>query len=135
VHSWYSVPTMGWMAPILKEKLKVLKRDLKSWNKEVFGNLSFQIEILIERVKSFNVLVEERILSLEEVSERNQVIAKLRTLLKHRDSQIIQRSRANWEKDGDANTWFIQVCLKSRHRRNFILALRVGDRWVEDLGR
>jgi len=110
---------MGWIAPILKEKLKVLKGDLKRWNKEVFGNMNFQIEILIERVKSFNVLAKERILSLEEVSERNQVIAELWTLLKRRNSQIIQRSRVNWMKDGDANTWFFQVCLKSRHRRNF----------------
>jgi len=77
VRNWYFVPTMGWMTPILKEKLKVLNGDLKRWNKEVFSNLSFQIEILIERVNSFDVLAEERIYSLEEVSDRNQMTAEL----------------------------------------------------------
>lgn len=38
--SWTSVEFSGWMGVILKEKLKVLKLDLKKWNKEVFGKLN-----------------------------------------------------------------------------------------------
>lgn len=34
-------------------------------------------------------------------------------------------------KDGDVNTGFFHACVESRSRRNVILALKVGDVWLE----
>lgn len=41
-----------WMGVILKEKLKVLKSYLKKWDKEVFVNVDFRIELLIGEIKA-----------------------------------------------------------------------------------
>jgi len=36
---WRSYSVQGYGLMKIKEKLKLLKSDLKSWNKDVFGNL------------------------------------------------------------------------------------------------
>lgn len=34
----------GWGAFVVKEKIKMMKKDLKEWNREVFGNVENRIE-------------------------------------------------------------------------------------------
>ncbi|KAL8476394.1 hypothetical protein ACS0TY_028897 [Phlomoides rotata] len=41
---WQSYHIEGWAAFRLKEKMKLLKRDLRGWNKEIFGNIDFNID-------------------------------------------------------------------------------------------
>ncbi|MCI55805.1 RNA-directed DNA polymerase (Reverse transcriptase), partial [Trifolium medium] len=50
-----------------------------------------------------------------------------------KELQLIQRSRSQWLKEGDANTSYFHANVKGRFRKNSILALRVGDRWVESV--
>jgi hypothetical protein len=52
-------------------------------------------------------------------------------LRRSRESMIMQQSRQTWLRDGDANTRYFHTCIKSRTRRNFISALRVGNDWIE----
>jgi hypothetical protein len=40
------------------EKLKVLKKDLKVWNKEVLGNLDRRIEMVVKEIRKINLKVE-----------------------------------------------------------------------------
>lgn len=41
---WRECKAEGWMAHIVKDKLKYLKEQLKVWNKEVFGFVDLNIE-------------------------------------------------------------------------------------------
>ncbi|KAL8511127.1 hypothetical protein ACS0TY_017812 [Phlomoides rotata] len=43
-NKWVNYIVDGWGSFIVKEKLKLLKADLKEWNKQVFGNLDEKIE-------------------------------------------------------------------------------------------
>ncbi|MCI58090.1 hypothetical protein A2U01_0079343 [Trifolium medium] len=55
------------MAFVLKEKLNVLKGDLKQWSKKVFGNLDQMIKVLMDLIEEFDVRAEVRLLSSEEI--------------------------------------------------------------------
>lgn len=41
---WKSFGVQGWGGYIVKEKLKLLKNELKAWREDVFGNLDSSIE-------------------------------------------------------------------------------------------
>jgi hypothetical protein len=133
IQSWNKTSSHNWMAYSLKEKLKLLKGDLKIWNHQVFGNLDHNIELLVEEIKDLDLKAERGVLTQVEIDARSKGFIELWGLLKCRDSQIFQRSRSRWLKEGDANTGFFHASIKRRGRRNSILALRVGDRWVESV--
>ncbi|PNX59162.1 cysteine-rich receptor-like protein kinase, partial [Trifolium pratense] len=54
--SWKSYNVKGKKAFVLKEKLKMLKESLKSWNKEVFGILDLNIEKTVKDINDFEGL-------------------------------------------------------------------------------
>lgn len=54
-------------------------------------------------------------------------------LLRARESKIIQQSGTRWLHEVDVNSSFFNASIKIRRRRNSILALRVGDRWVDSV--
>jgi hypothetical protein len=129
--SWEQHNNSGWMAFKLKEKLKSLKGSLKIWNKEVFGDIDHKIDLQVETIKEIDLKAESGLLSLEEDTVRKQGLANLWRLMRCKENQIVQRSRSRWLKEGDANTSFFHNSVRHRKRRNSILAIRVGDRWVE----
>jgi hypothetical protein len=103
------------------------------WNKEVFGNIDHRIETLVEEIKEFDLKVEDGPLSLGDAQARSKGLSGLRGLLRVKELQLIQRSRSRWLKEGDANTNYFHASVKGRCRKNSILALRVGDKWVESV--
>jgi hypothetical protein len=120
------------MAFMLKEKLKTLKGDLKRWNKEVFGDIEFKIGLEIESIKDFDLKAEAGTLSLEDEEAQKHSLACMWKLMRYKERQIFQRSRSRWLREGDTNTNFFHNCVRKR-RRNSIVALKVGDRWVESV--
>jgi hypothetical protein len=85
----------------LKEKLKSLKGVIKQWSKAEFGNIDARIQLLIEEIKAANMRAEQSGLSEIEAAMRRKSFGDLWHLLKSKDSQMFQRSRAKWLKNGD----------------------------------
>jgi hypothetical protein len=54
-------------------------------------------------------------------------------LLRMKDSQTFRQSCSKWLKEGDANSGYFHSSIKMRRCRNSILAIRVGNRWVESV--
>ena len=63
---WESYQFYGTPSYILAHKLKALKLDLKRWNEEVFGNVSFKWKLLFDELTEVDVLAETRPLSAAE---------------------------------------------------------------------
>jgi hypothetical protein len=119
------------MGFILKEKLKGLKGVIKSWNKNVYGAVDNRIRLLVEDINDADVKGELVALSETEVSKRKQNFVDLWHLLRSKESMLVQRSRANWLKEGDENTSYFHNCVKQRRSNNAIRAIQVEGVWVE----
>lgn len=95
----------------MKEKLKVLKIELKKWNKEVFGNVDSKVKSLESDISGLDTLAEWVGLSEDKVKLRRKKFAELRRALNDKESLIRQKSRVKWLKEGDADTSFFSCLL------------------------
>ncbi|MCI15927.1 RNA polymerase sigma factor sigB-like, partial [Trifolium medium] len=112
-------------------KLKGLKEVIKKWNLEVYGEKDFKIKNLRKEIEQLDLKSEEVGLSEMEVLNRKNYFVELWRLLKSKDALRFQQSRANWLKQGDANTSYFHACVKRRGKCNAIKALRTDEGWVE----
>ncbi|KAK8650232.1 hypothetical protein V6N13_139878 [Hibiscus sabdariffa] len=103
------------------EKLRVLKGFLKLWNRESFGSVDLQIEVITDLLNN----LEERDGGVEEQGElvetRRQLQGNLWRLLKYRSSIWRQKSWVLWLREGDRNTQLFQQATKIRD--SFVLIL------------
>lgn len=72
---WQSYEFSGSPNFVLNMKLKALKNDLKVWNRDVFGELSFHKAALLQELSSLDVLDEGGNL-YEEGEERKLAISR-----------------------------------------------------------
>jgi hypothetical protein len=129
--TWRSQTVNGWMGFILREKLKSIKNRLKVWSKEEFGGMDDRISSLIDEIHDLDVKSEEIGLLGDEVVLRKSKFSNLWNLLKSKEAILFQRSRSKWLREGDANSKYFHGCVKARAKRNSIVALKVGDIWVD----
>jgi hypothetical protein len=128
---WRNCNFTGWMAFILREKLKAVKNCIRSWHKITYGAVDAKITKLVDDIKELDVKSEQVALSEGEVLHRKNMFLEMWHLRTTKESTLSQRSRQNWLKEGDSNTRYFHACINSRGKRNFISALRVGEDWLE----
>ena len=131
---WNSQSINGWMGFVWKEKFKVLKGRLRVWNKEEHGLIDDRITRLKEEIEELDVRGEESLLNEEEVQTRRNNFSLFWSLLKSKDSLVVQKSRVKWLKEGDADTKFFYNCMKARASGICVRALKVNDDWVQTSG-
>jgi hypothetical protein len=128
--SWKSFTVKGKKAYVLKEKFRLLKDCLRKWNKEVFGILDLNIENTVKEINDIEGLLggdEED----SEIIRRNCLNKDFWSQIHFKESLLKQKSRTRWVKEGDSNSRYFHEAIKSRRRRNQLVALRDGDNWVQ----
>ncbi|XP_068479069.1 uncharacterized protein [Phaseolus vulgaris] len=102
---WESYLVQGNKILVLKEKLKMLKSDLKGWNKDVFGYTDkLKLEIL-RKIQVLDSRDDEEGLNENMIIERRELLSQLQVLKNERiESLLQQKSRALWIKQGDLNS-------------------------------
>jgi hypothetical protein len=128
---WRNCNFTGWMAVILKEKLKGLKSILRVWNKENYGQMDSKMNNLIEDIKRLDLKSESLGISEEEVLLHKRKFSEMWQHRRCKESTIRQQSRQTWLREGDSNSRFFHASVKSRGKRNLISALQVGETWLE----
>jgi hypothetical protein len=128
---WRAQEGSGWMAFILKEKLKALKFRLKEWHKEEYGKVENRIAKIVEDIEELDIRGESTGLSSQEVLLRKDLFVDFWKLQKIREASIFQRLKSKWLRQGDENSKYFHSCVVSRSKRNSIMALKVGDIWLE----
>jgi hypothetical protein len=115
----------------LKEKLKLIKSDLKEWHQRHSKNLPSRISILKDRISTLELKSESDRLEDEELEELHDQSAELFSLSRINASICWQQSRMQWLSEGDANTKFFHSTMSSRKCKNAIQFIMVNGGLVE----
>ena len=130
--SWRNQRASGWMAMVLKSKLKGLKDVIRGWSKQEYGHLDTKVASLVVEIENLDVKGEFGVLSCAEVEMRKLKFAEMWKLLKCKDASMFQRSKSKWLKEGDENSKYFYRCVKARDVKNSLKALKVDGGWVDN---
>ncbi|KAL8499899.1 hypothetical protein ACS0TY_019784 [Phlomoides rotata] len=83
-----------WAAYRLKEKLKLLKKDLRGWNIEIFGNIDFNIDSKKEEIEILDRIDDTMGLEAAEIIKRNKNVAELIRFGQWKEKLLAQRAKA-----------------------------------------
>lgn len=128
---WHFFQVQGWKCHVLKEKLKMLKERLRWWNKEVFGVIDLKIDKTVEEIHLLDNIVAEG--AQIDVDGRKYLSVKFWNQIHAKESLLAQKLRSKWVFEGDPNTKLSHSCIEAKRRRNQLVALKVGEEWVEDV--
>jgi len=116
----------------LKEKLKLMKVDLKVWICEVFGNLDTTKKKILKVIEKLDIQDASSDLSKGDKLKRMDLISQLRVTNKKLESLFKQKARVNWFKHGDSNLKYYHYIIRWRRLRNAVKGVDVGGQWSED---
>lgn len=71
--AWRNMNFEGWVAFVLKEKLKELKKKLKTWDLEPFGNLERKQSCITQEINLLEIKEDHGGLNEEEKKEKNRI--------------------------------------------------------------
>ncbi|KAL8506366.1 hypothetical protein ACS0TY_017299 [Phlomoides rotata] len=108
---WQIYHIEGWAAYRLKEKLKLLKKDLRGWNIEIFGNIDFNIDSKKEEFEILDRIDDTMGLEVAEIIKRNKNVAELIRLGQWKEKLLAQKAKGRWLRDGDNEG---KECLKGK---------------------
>lgn len=114
-------------------KLKRLKNTLKSWNKEVFGNIFIKLDKINAKISDLQLSATKTGYSedlwLEEVIAQSEFC----NILHQKSIFLKQKSRASWLSDGDRNSKFFHRAVKMKHSTDGIKSLEIAGSPCSDL--
>ncbi|GLT74777.1 hypothetical protein SLA2020_465530 [Shorea laevis] len=110
----------------------MLKNFLRGWNKEVFGDIEAQVQIVADKVGQIDMKNEEADLEVKELDERQASFHEMWDTMRKREAIWKQKSRCDWAKLGDANTRFFQKVANGGKAYNSIIGISCDGKWVEE---
>jgi len=128
---WRSFNVDGWGGYVLKEKLKLIKVALKEWHQHHSQNLSAKIVTLKDKITYFDLKGETSTLLDGEVEELHELTEELFSMSMVHNSICWQQSRAQWLREGDANSKKFHGIMTGRRRGNAVSSVVVNGVSVE----
>ncbi|KAM1060262.1 hypothetical protein TB1_024191 [Malus domestica] len=129
---WLSAIVEGWEGYKFSSKLKIIKKKLQSWSKEVFGDTERNLKEAHAKLEEIDFKEGREGLDPDLKRKREETRFLVEDLAWKEEVKWRQRSKVEWAKDGDGNTRFFHKVASGRRKRNFIERLETEDgRMVE----
>lgn len=128
--AWSGYQIVGWGGYIVKEKLKLLKEDLRQWNNLVFGSIEKKIESLKEKIQELDFINDALGLDEIEIIHRKECTTDLFRSMSLRNSLNAQKARKRWLQEGDLNSKFFHRTVNFRRKKNEIIGLNLNGQWT-----
>jgi len=129
IKSWWTQTTIRSdnIMYIFQQKLKTIKSNLKRWNKDTFGDI-FQAKKELEEKMA---LLQQTMITEGHDEERKAQETNLQRQweerLKQEEMLCRQKSRVQWQKQGERNTSFFHKSTIQHRAYNQILSLKKAD--------
>jgi hypothetical protein len=112
---------------VLGQKLKILKEQLKTWNKVNFGNITANVNAATARVDEIQMMIDingasDALLDQEKLAQIN-----LENVLHMEELFWSEKSKVKWHLEGDRNTAYFHRIAKIKNTTNHISSLMNGD--------
>ncbi|XP_050217914.1 uncharacterized protein LOC126668778 [Mercurialis annua] len=125
-NSWHSFSGMNNQHSLVN-KLRNLRRVIKDWNKNVFGNMNAQAVTVQQQITNLEQVADVRILSDLEKSSLATLHSQLFDITRHLKLIWLQKSRLNWSLLGDKNTSFFHLAATVHAKNNQISEVVVDN--------
>ena len=117
----------------LATKLKGLKQNLKTWNKEVFGRLEKNKAEALQQVECWDSVEEVRSLTEVELNQKKEAKESYAKWVSMEEVHWRQLSRELWLREGDRNTRFFHRMANAHRRVNAMTKIKInGVRITEE---
>ena len=116
---------MGSPSYVLACKFKALKKDLKHWNKHVFGDVHFRKKCLLSKLFDLDLREGMQVLTMANKARKIEIKAEIKSLASLEEISWRQKSRALFLKEGDNNTRFFHKLANSHRRANTMRGVEV----------
>ncbi|KAF5773617.1 putative RNA-directed DNA polymerase [Helianthus annuus] len=114
----------------LVRRLGILRADLKIWRDEMLKKESESVSLAQSDLEHIQSVMEVRDLSEEEEWTLLECKKVLKEEEERKSSDMRQRSRIKWAKDGDENSRYFHTMINCRKASNSIHGLDVNGVWV-----
>ena len=120
---WRGMEVRGSASFRLAVKMKVIKQNLKVWNREVFGRLDCNKCLALQQVDFWDRVESERSLTVEE-TELKKEVKELEEI------HWRQLSREVWLRERDRNTGFFHRMENAHRRNNSLDRVKINGEWL-----
>ena len=124
---WNSYHFVGSPSYVLACKFKALKKDLKCWNKHVFGDVHCRKKCLLSELLDLDMREGMQALTMADKVRKIEIKVDIESLASLDEISWRQKSRALFLKKGDNNTRFFHGLANSHRRANTMRGVEVDD--------
>lgn len=103
----------------------MLKRDLKLWNVQSFGDLGANKKGKLKEIQEIERIQEARSLTQDEVARKSLLVEELERIILLEEIFWQQKSRALWLREGDRSIKLFHRVANSHRRNNNIEMLKI----------
>ncbi|XP_071738836.1 uncharacterized protein [Rutidosis leptorrhynchoides] len=130
--AWSKSVTSSKKDRLFRDKLKNVKKDLRAWSKNEFGDLESEIKGLKEKATSLEALAKSGAISDDDrkcwLETRRNWIEKE----KIKSGKMKQKARIWWNLEGNENSKYFHASIRRKYNKCNIRGLNINGVWVED---